>query len=246
MIDFYVTPSPSVLRIYIMLEECGLAYREHYVDVWRGEQFTRDFAAINPLRKVPAIIDQEGLGGEPVRLGESGAILLYLAEKSQAFLPTQGASRANCLEWLMFAVSTLGPMFGQYNHFRQFTIDQPYSLSRYRTEVFRIYGILEARLEAGPYLSAIYSVADIAAYAWLFAMEQQFNADGDGPAPSRRPVLARWLDAIGQRPAVASAKARFLALPSTLAMANDDELDRVFGRGIYATPAYPNHEVSLL
>lgn len=234
MIEFYVTPSPSVLRVYIMLEECCLDYREHYVDVWRGGQFTPGFLAINPLGKVPAILDNG------VQMAESGAILLYLAEKSQAFLPVGGAERARCLEWLMFAVSTLGPMCGQYNHFRQFIEGQPYALSRYRTEVDRIYSVFAKRLDGAPYLADDYSVADIAAYAWLLVMDRQYGEERGGPAPSRRPVLSRWLDRLAQRPALAAAQEKFLALPSTLGLANDDQLDRVFGRGAYATVDDPN------
>jgi len=219
-----------------------LAYREHYIDVWRGEQFTPTFGALNPLGKVPVIIDHDGSEGGPLRLAESGAILLYLAEKSRAFLPASGVARARCLEWLTFAVGTLGPMFGQYNHFRQFADDQHYSLSRYRTEVRRIYRALNAQLATMPYLGGGYSVADIAAYAWLFAMERQYVSDCDWVALVNTPILADWLDRIAERPAVARAQTRFLALPSTLSLADAEQRDRVFGRGNYASPTNFCHE----
>jgi GSH-dependent disulfide-bond oxidoreductase len=134
MIDFYALTSPNVQKIYIMLEETRLTYKEHFVDVWKGDQFNSDFLKINPNAKIPAIVDQEGPGGKPYTIFESGAILMYLAEKTGRFLPKDTVKKYDVLQWLMFQVSGVGPMFGQFTHFKMFApkdTDNSYSMARY-------------------------------------------------------------------------------------------------------------------
>jgi len=136
MIDFYALTSPNVQKIYIMLEETKLPYKEHFVDVWKGEQYNPDFIKINPNSKIPAIVDHEGPGGLPYTVFESGAILMYLAEKTGKFLPTNTARKYDVLQWLFFQTSSIGPMFGQFTHFKMFAPkdkDNSYSMARYQT-----------------------------------------------------------------------------------------------------------------
>ena len=152
MIDFYALTSPNVQKIYIMLEETKLPYKEHFVDVWKGEQYDPDFIKINPNSKIPAIVDSDGPGGKPYTVFESGAILMYLAEKSGKFLPTDMAKKYDVMQWLMFQVSSVGPMFGQFTHFKMFAPkdkDNSYAMERYQTEVKRLYEVMEKRLAQG-------------------------------------------------------------------------------------------------
>src|SRR6266487_6338967 len=136
MIDLYALTSPNVQKIYIMLEECGLPYKEHFVDVWKGEQYTPEFAKINPNNKIPAIVDQDGPGGKPYPVIESGAILIYLAEKTEKFLPKDTAKKYDVLQWLMIQLTGVGPMFGQWTHFKLFAPkgSDDYSMARYTSE----------------------------------------------------------------------------------------------------------------
>ncbi len=150
MIDFYALTSPNVQKIFIMLEETELAYKPIYVDVWKGDNFTPEFKKLNPNAKIPVIVDHEGPGGKPFTVFESGAILMYLAEKSGKFLPKDAAQRFTALQWLMIQVTGIGPMFGQLVHFKRFApAGNDYSLSRYQTEVKRLYDVLETRLGRG-------------------------------------------------------------------------------------------------
>jgi len=235
VINFYVTPSPSLLRIYVTLKECELIYREHYVDVWRGEQFTPAFYAVNSLGKVPVIVDNDGSESDLLHLSESCAIMLYPTQKCSSFLPVSCAAAAACVEWLTFAVGTLRPMFRQYNHFRQFATEQSCSLSRYCTKTRRIYRVVEARIATMPYLGGEYSVANMAAYACLFIMKRQYAGDADRVTLPERPMLTDWAAWLAIRPAVGRAQNRFLAFPSSLSLADAAQLDRVFGRGAYAS-----------
>jgi len=218
-----------------MLKECGLTYREHYVDVWRGEQLTPAFYAINSLGKLPVIVDNDGLESNLLHLSELCAILLYPTQKCSSFLPVSGAAAAACVEWLTFAVGKLRPMFGQYNHFRQFAAEQFCSLSRYCTKTRRIYRVVEARIAAMPYLGGEYSVANRAVYACLFVMKRQYAGDADGVSLPERPMLTDWAAWLAVWPAVGRAQNRFLAFPSTLSLADAAQLDRVFGRGACAS-----------
>lgn len=232
MIDLYALTSPNVQKVYIMLEETKLPYREHFVDVWKGEQYSPDFIKLNPNAKIPAIVDHDGPGGKPITIFESGAILLYLAEKSGKFLPSDLARRYEALQWLMIQLTGIGPMFGQFTHFKMFAPkdkDTTYSLDRYQTEVKRLYEVLEHRLGAVPYIGgADYSIVDIATFPWAR------NHDAQGVKWEDHPNLARWFKAVEERPAVKAALAKIGAIKSHRDNATDDQRDRFFNRGRYA------------
>jgi GST-like protein len=230
MIDFYALTSPNVQKVFIMLEETGLPYREIYVDVWNGDQFSPEFGKINPNRKIPAIVDHDGPGGKPYTVIESGAILMYLAEKTGKLMPTDPARKYDVLQWLMLQVAGVGPMFGQFNHFKLFAPKgNDYSMSRYQTEVRRLYDVLEERLGKSAYLGGPdYSIADIATWPWTRNHPAQ-NVSFDD-----KPGLKRWFAAIAERPAVKQALAKIGAIKSVRDNATDDNKDRFFGRGKYA------------
>jgi GSH-dependent disulfide-bond oxidoreductase len=232
MIDFYALTSPNVQKIYVMLEETKLAYKEHFVDVWKGEQYNPDFIKVNPNSKIPAIVDHDGPGGKPITVFESGAILIYLAEKSGQFLPKNPAERYETLQWLFFQTSSIGPMFGQFTHFKLFSPkdrDNSYSMDRYQSEVKRLYEVMEKRLAQSPYLAGSeYSIADIATFPWTR------NHDAQGVKWEDNPNLARWFKSIDERPAVKAALAKVGAIKSNRDTASDDQKDRFFNRGRYA------------
>jgi GST-like protein len=230
MIDLYALTSPNVQKIYIMLEEAKLPYKEHFVDVWKGEQYNPDFIKINPNSKIPAIVDHEGPGGKPYIVFESGAILMYLAEKTGKFLPKDTAKKYEIMQWLMFQLTNIGPMFGQFVHFKLFAPrDSAYSMSRYQTEVKRLYEVLEKRLAQSSYLGGDeYSIADIATFPWTR------NHDMQGVKWEDNPNLARWFKAIDERPAVKAALAKIAVIKSNRETATDDQKDRFFNRGRYA------------
>jgi GSH-dependent disulfide-bond oxidoreductase len=232
MIDFYALTSPNVQKIYLMLEETKLPYKEHFVDVWKGEQYNPDFIKINPNSKIPAIVDHDGLGGKPITIFESGAILLYLAEKSGKFMPKDAAGKYDVLQWLFFQTSSVGPMFGQFTHFKMFApkdADNSYSMGRYQTEVKRLYEVLEKRLAHAPYIAGSeYTIADMATFPWTR------NHDAQGVKWDDHPNLARWFKAIDERPAVKAALAKVGQIKSNRDTANDDQKDRFFNRGKYA------------
>lgn len=220
MIDLYAMVSPNVQKIYLMLEETGLEYQPHQVNIWKGEQFAPEFLALNPNAKVPVIIDREGPDGEEHVVFESGAILIYLAEKTGAFLPADGRARHQVLQWLMVQLTGIGPMFGQFNHFCRFAPDNAYAVSRYTTEAARLYRL----------------IADIATFPWFRTQSRLFGETRpfmkiDG---QEHPHLWRWFQEIAARPAVQKALEVIDAHPSTLATATPEELDRVFGRGRHA------------
>jgi GST-like protein len=230
MIDFYALTSPNVQKIYIMLEECGLAYQEHFVDVWKGDQFNPEFLKLNPNGRIPVIVDREGPGGKPFTVFESGAILLYLAEKTGKFLPKDMAKKYEVIQWLLIQLTSVGPMFGQWTHFKLFAPKgAEYSTTRYTSELKRLYALLEKRLGQVPYLGGQdYSVADIATFPWTR------NHDAQGVKWDDHPNLARWFTAISERPAVKATLAKVSAIKSTRETASDDDKDRFFARGRYA------------
>jgi GST-like protein len=231
MIDFYALTSPNVQKVYIMLEECGLPYTEQFVDVWKGDQYKAEFLEINPNNKIPAIVDRDGPGGKPYTVFESGAILMYLAEKSGRFMPKDAAQRFDVIQWLMIQLTGVGPMFGQLTHFKMFApkgIDG-YGLERYQSEVKRLYGVLEKRLGEKPWLGGDdYSIADIATFPWTR------NHDAQGVSFADKPNLTRWFDAIAVRPAVKAALAKIALIKSNRETATDEQKDQFFGRGKYA------------
>jgi GSH-dependent disulfide-bond oxidoreductase len=231
MIDFYALTSPNVQKTYIMLEECGLPYKEHFVDVWKGEQYNPDYIKINPNSKIPAIVDHDGPGGKPITIFESGAILLYLAEKTGKFMPKDMAKKYEVMQWLMVQLTGVGPMFGQWTHFKMFApkTGNDYSVGRYNSELKRLYSVLEKRLGQAKYLGGDeYSVADIATFPWTR------QHDAQGVKWDDHPNLARWFKSIEERPAVKAALAKVGAIKSNRDTANDDQKDRFFNRGRYA------------
>jgi GST-like protein len=195
MIDLYTWSTPNGRKVSIMLEECGLPYRVHTVNIGKGEQFKPEFLAINPNNRIPAIVDPEGPDGRPLPLFESGAILIYLAEKTGRFYPQQ--NKYIVLQWLMFQMGGVGPMFGQAHHFMRAKKDEiPYGTERYGAEAKRLYGVLEKRLSEAAYLADEYSIADIATYPWV-ARHEWHRVELAG-----FPAVKRWYDTIGARPAV--------------------------------------------
>jgi len=232
MIDLYALTSPNVQKIYIMLEETKLPYKEHFVDVWKGEQYNLDFIKINPNSKIPAIVDHDGPGGKPYTVFESGAILLYLAEKTGKFLPEDMAKKYGAMQWLMFQLTNIGPMFGQFTHFKMFAwkdSNNSYSMTRYQTEVKRLYEVMERRLAQSAYLCGDeYTVADIATFPWTR------NHDMQGVKWEDNPNLARWFKVIDERPAVKAALAKIAVIKSNRDTATEDQKDRFFNRGRYA------------
>jgi GST-like protein len=197
MIDLYTWPTPNGHKISIMLEELGADYRVHPVDIANGEQFAPDYAAINPNGKIPAIVDQDAEGG-PLRVFESGAILIYLATRFGSFLPTEPRDRCETIAWLMLQIGEIGPIFGQAHHFRRFA-PQPlaYATERYTAEAARLYRVLDRRLGESEFLAVgAYSIADIATYPWVA------RHDWQGVSLADYPNLRRWFEALGDRPAV--------------------------------------------
>ncbi len=197
MIELYTWPTPNGHKVQILLEETGLPYTARPVDITAGAQFDPDYLAVNPNRKVPAILDREGPGGGPYAVFESGAILIYLAEKAGRFLPAEPAGRHLVMQWLMFQMGNLGPMMGQAQHFTHYAPQPvPYAAERYRKECDRLLGVMERRLEAERYLAGAYSIADMACFPWIRIHKLAGLALDDFPA------IRRWYGAIRGRPAV--------------------------------------------
>ena len=167
MIDLYTWGTPNGRKTSIALEELGLPYRAHPVDITKEEQFEPAFLAISPNNKIPAIVDPEGPGGQPISLFESGAILIYLAEKTGRLLPSDARRRYDAMQWLMWQMGGFGPMLGQAHHFRRFAPERvPYAIERYDKETRRLYGVLDGHLGEAEYLAGAYSTADIATFPW--------------------------------------------------------------------------------
>ena len=198
MIDLYTWGTPNGRKVSIMLEECGLEYRVHSIDIGKGDQFKPEFVAINPNSKIPAIVDSEGPDGKPISLFESGAILIYLAGKTGKFLPQSVRDKYDALQWLMFQMGGVGPMFGQAHHFIRAKKDEvPYGTERYVKEAKRLYGVMDKQLADHPYLAAgEYTIADIATYPWA-ARHTWHRVD-----LAEFPNVKRWFDTISRRPAV--------------------------------------------
>ena len=197
MIDLYTWKTPNGRKVSIMLEECGLRYNAHAVDIGKGEQFTPQFLALSPNGKIPAILDPDGPEGKAIALFESGAILVYLAGKTGKFLPASDRDKYITLQWLMFQMAGVGPMFGQVHHFLRAAKEQvPYAIERYGKEKDRLYGVLNQRLGDAEYLAGEYSIADMATYPWVARHEWHRTELADFPN------VKRWYDAIGARPAV--------------------------------------------
>ena len=197
-IELWSWPTPNGHKVHIMLEEVGLPYTPVAVDIGAGEQFRPEFLAITPNHRIPAIVDPDGPGGQPLALFESGAILIYLAEKTGRLIPADPRARYVCLQWLMFQMGGVGPMFGQRNHFHEYAPEKiPYAMQRYDNEVGRLHRVLETRLSAAAWLAGDeYSIADVATYPWVRHPEKR------GVDVAQFPSVDRWIKAVEARPAV--------------------------------------------
>jgi GST-like protein len=198
MIEAWSWTTPNGHKVHIALEEMGLEYKVVPVNIGTGEQFKPDFLALNPNHRIPAIVDTDGPGGQRLTLFESGAILIYLAEKTGMFLPADAAGRYTCLQWLMFQMGGVGPMFGQYNHFANYAPEKlPYAITRYDNEVKRLHRVLDKRLSEAAYLAGDeYTIADMATLPWLRSPERR------GIVLADYPNVERWFRAIEARPGV--------------------------------------------
>ncbi len=193
MIDLYTFTTPNGRKASIMLEEVSLPYTVHKIDISKGDQFRPEFVAINPNAKIPAIVDPES----GITVFESGAILVYLAEKTGKFLPTETKARSQVMQWLMFQMGGVGPMFGQLNHFKRFAPEQIlYAIERYTKETLRLYGVLDQQLSSHEFIAGDYSIADMATYPWVAIYNFQ------GLTLDEHPHLKRWVETLKQRPAV--------------------------------------------
>jgi GST-like protein len=198
MIDLYYWTTPNGHKITMFLEEAGLPYRIIPINIGKGDQFKPDFLRISPNNRIPAIVDNEPAEGKkPISIFESGAILLYLAEKTGKFIPSGLAGRAEVLQWLFWQMGGLGPMAGQNHHFRNYAAEKiPYAIDRYVNETNRLYGVLNKRLADRPFVAGKdYSIADMASYPWTVSYERQGQDLNDFPH------LKRWFEAIRARPA---------------------------------------------
>jgi GST-like protein len=200
MIDLYFWQTPNGRKISIALEELALPYQIFPINIGRGDQFKPEFLAISPNNRIPAIVDHEPAdGGPPLSVFESGAILLYLAEKTGKLMPTELRSRTAVLEWLMWQMGGIGPMFGQANHFAVYAPEKlPYAIDRYLNEARRLIRVLDTRLADREFVAGAYSIADIASFPWVVSARDRFFKDF-----AEWPNASRWLDAIAARPAVA-------------------------------------------
>lgn len=207
MIDLYNWHTSNGRKLFIMLEELGAEYRTHAVNIMKNEQFAPEFLAINPNGKIPAMIDRDGPGGEPFALFESGAMLMYLADKHGRFIPPveDARNRHVVIQWLMFQMGGIGPMFGQAHHFRRADTKVEYGIERYTKETRRLWGVLDAHLAGNEWMHRDYSIADMAIFPWTARYEWQ------GIALDEFSSVRRWYEAIASRPAVAKAMAINLA-----------------------------------
>ncbi|MFD1036429.1 glutathione binding-like protein [Sphingomonas hankookensis] len=228
MIDLHYWPTPNGHKITLFLEEAGLPYTIHPVNIGAGEQFRPEFLAIAPNNRMPAIVDHDPVGGgAPLSIFESGAILLYLAEKTGRFLPADLPGRYDAIQWLMWQMGGLGPMAGQNHHFNNYAPEKiPYAQDRYLRETARLYGVLDKRLADRAFVAGDYSIADMAAYPWIVPHEAQ------GQKLEDFPNVKRWFDDIAARPATIAAYAKGKAV-SDGSQAMTEEQRRV----LFGTPA---------
>jgi len=227
MIDVYSWATPNGHKVHIMLEECGLDYRAHAIDIGAGDQFTDDFLKISPNNKIPAIVDSDGPDGKPISMFESGAILIYLAGKTGKFLGGTDREKFNVLQWVMFQMGGLGPMLGQAHHFRIYAPEKiDYAINRYSNEAKRLYGVLDKQLSKTAYLAGDeYTIADIACFPWTRSWKNQGIELGDFPH------VQRWFDAINARPAVQHGVA--VLADKRKALTDDKARDILFGNTQY-------------
>jgi len=235
MIHFYGMLSPNNLKIHIALEEMGLAYQTHVVDVFAGAQFNPEFLRLNPNGKVPVIVDDAASTGQPFVVFESGAILVYLADKSGMLFPTDPLERITALSWLMVQISAVGPMFGQYWHFKTYAPGtHEYSLNRYTAHFINSCDAIDRRLGESPFIGGNdYSIVDIATYPFFMNLPKHFPQESE-----RWTNLSRWASLVGERPAVQRGIAAAMALKDQakdFTNLSDEEKDRYFKRGAFAS-----------
>ncbi len=225
MIDLYTWPTPNGHKVHIFLEEVGMPYNVHAINIGTGDQFDPEFLKISPNNKMPAVVDQDGPGGKPYSIFESGAILLYLAEKTGQYLPSDPAGRYDVIQWLMFQMGGIGPMLGQAHHFRMYAPEKiEYAFNRYTNEATRLYRVVDKQLSQHEYLAGDYSIADMATFPWLRYHENQ------GQKLEDYPNLKRWYDVLEARPAVQ----RGLAILKDEAKPMDDKAKALlFGKQQY-------------
>jgi len=227
MIDVYSAATPNGHKVHILLEECGLPYQVHHVDIGAGDQFKPEFLAISPNNKIPAIVDSEGPDGKPMSLFESGAILVYLASKVHKFLGTNDREKFVTLQWLMFQMGGVGPMLGQAHHFRMYAPEKiEYAVNRYTNEAKRLYGVIDKRLSQSRYLAGeTYTIADIATFPWLRSWKNQGIELADYPS------LEKWFNEIAEREAVKRGVA--VLAHTRKAVADDKAKEILFGATQY-------------
>lgn len=224
-IDLYYWPTPNGWKISIMLEEVGLPYNIVPVNIGAGDQFEDEFLRISPNNKMPAMVDSDGPDGEPISLFESGAILIYLAEKTGQFLPREPRERYRTLQWLMFQMGHVGPMLGQAHHFRGYASEKiPYAIDRYTNEAARLYGVMDRRLaETEYFVGDEYTIADVAIYPWLISHEKQGQSMDDFPN------LKRWFETVAARPAVRRGREVGQELRKPVEELDEESRKRLFG-----------------
>ena len=226
MIDLRTAATPNGQKIHIMLEETGLPYKLSWIDIGRGDQFSPEFLAISPNNKIPAIVDHDGPGGQPISVFESGAILVYLAEKTGQFLPAEPRERVDVMQWLFWQMGGFGPMLGQSHHFNAYAPDRiKYAMDRYTNEAGRLYGVLDRRLADREYVAGAYSIADMAIFPWCRLYERQGQKIEDFPN------VVRWFNVIAARPAVAKDMVVTEDKPPEF---NDENWSVLFGTEQYA------------
>ncbi|KAL3675451.1 hypothetical protein R1sor_025399 [Riccia sorocarpa] len=205
-IELYSLATPNGIKVSVALEEMGLEYNPHTINIGKGDQFKPEFIAVNPNSKIPAITDPNGPDGKPIQVFESGAILIYLAEKTGKFLPTDPRLRYETIQWLFFQMAGVGPMFGQFGHFYKYAGEKckdPYPVERYSTEAKRLLGVLEKRLEGRQFLVGDqYTIADIATFPWVRCLETGYNA-AEYLGLSNLPNVVAWRARCEERPATA-------------------------------------------
>ena len=225
MIDLYYWTTPNGHKLTIFLEETGLPYAIKPINISKGEQFDPTFLAISPNNRIPAIVDHAPEdGGPPLAMFESGAILLYLADKIGSLIPVAPRARLDCIQWLFWQMANLGPMAGQNHHFRLYAVEKlPYAMTRYLKETGRLYGVLNRRLATHEYIVGDYSIADIASYPWV-------QPERQGQDIAEFPHLKRWKEAIAARPAVQRAYAIAKTINTRPAVTDEQSRNVLFGQ----------------
>ena len=224
MIELYFAPTPNGHKVSIALEELGLPYEIHRINIGEGDQFKPEFLAFSPNNRIPAIIDRDGFDGQPTSVFESGAILIYLAEKTGKLLPAGGAARKTVLEWLMWQMGGVGPMFGQAHHFNFYAKEKiDYAMTRYSNEANRLYGVLDHQLEGRDYVADDYSIADIAIFPWTRSYKRQNVVIEDYPN------VVAWRKRMIERPAVAKGMQAGAEFNADLRELSPEQWKRLFG-----------------